>query len=68
MKLWDYIKTGMMRNSSQVICENNATMAFDDVVVWAEEFAKKLKEIKCCAILCGSEMAASMALLAKIIW
>lgn len=64
MKLWDYIKTGMMRNSSQVICENNATMAFDDVVVWAEEFAKKLKGIKCCAILCGSEMAASMALLA----
>lgn len=53
----------MQMNLQQEICENNASMTFEQIIVFAEEFSKKLKGIKCCAILCQSEMAASMALL-----
>ena len=53
----------MQYNLQQTICEDNATMTFEEMLVFAESFAKKLKGIKCCAILCKSEMAASMALL-----
>ncbi len=63
MKLWKYLKNKMQMNLQQEICENNASMTFEDMIVFAEEFSKKLKGIKCCAILCQSEMAASMALL-----
>lgn len=64
MKLWDYIKLHMLNNPNQSISENNASMSFEDMVIWAESFSKKLCGVNCCAILCSSEMAASMALLA----
>ena len=38
-------------------------MTFEEIICWADMFAKKLKGIKCCAILCSSEMAQCMALL-----
>lgn len=63
MKLWKYLKNKMHVNLWQTVCEDGATMTFEDMIVFAEEFAKKLKGIKCCAILCKSEMAAGMALL-----
>lgn len=63
MKLWEYIKTKMQLNIQQEICEGNASMTFEEMIVFAEEFSKKIKGFKCCAILCQSEMAASMALL-----
>lgn len=64
MTLWKYIKEKALNNSAQFISENDAKMTFEDIVIWAEIFAKRLNGIKCCAILCSSEMAASMALLA----
>ncbi len=63
MKLWNYLKNKMMINLQQEICENDALMTFEQLIVFTEEFSKKLKGIKCCAILCQSEMAAGMALL-----
>ena len=63
MKLWKYLKNKMQVNLQQVICESGAAMTFEEMIVFAEEFSKNLKGIKCCAILCQSEMAASMALL-----
>lgn len=63
MRLWTYLKNKMQLNLQQEICENDASMTFEEIIVFAEEFSKKLKGIKCCAILCQSEMAASMALL-----
>lgn len=39
-------------------------MTFEKLIIFAEIFAGKMKGIKCCAILCGSEMAAGLALLA----
>lgn len=63
MKLWTFIKETMLRYPNQIICENNAKMTFEETMIWAEIFAKKLKGMKCCAILCHSEMATAMALL-----
>lgn len=63
MKLWNYLKNKMQKNLQQKICENDASMTFEEMIVFTEEFSKKLKGIKCCAILCQSEMAASMVLL-----
>ncbi|MBR4017361.1 MAG: acyl--CoA ligase [Oscillospiraceae bacterium] len=63
MELWKYLKNKMQLNLQQKICENNASITFEEMIVFAENFSKKLKGIQCCAILCQSEMAASMALL-----
>ena len=64
MTLWEYLKSNMLRHSCQVVCENDAQMTFEELVVWAEVFAKKLTGLHCCAIHCHSEMAAAMSLLA----
>lgn len=64
MMLWDYLKESMIQNAARQICENEAALTFEETVIWAESFAKKLKGIRCCAILCSSEMAAAMSLLA----
>lgn len=63
MKLWNYLKNNMMLNSNQVICENNAQISFEELVIWAEIFSKKLKGLNSCAILCQSEMMSAMAVL-----
>ena len=63
MKLWNHIKERMLAHPSQQICENDASLSFEDTVIWAEQFAKRLNGIHCCAILCSSEMASAMALL-----
>ena len=65
MKLWNYLKDSMLSHPNQMICENNASLSFEELVIWAEQFAKKLKlrGLRCCAILCQSEMATAMALL-----
>ena len=64
MKLWNFIKEHMLKNPEQQICENGASLSFEETVIWAEGFAKRLAGVECCAILCSSEMAAAMSLLA----
>lgn len=64
MRLWEFIKTYMLQTPFQKVQEDQAELTFEEITIWAELFAKKLKGIQCCAILCKSEMAASMALLA----
>ena len=61
--LWKHLKSKMQHNLSQKICEEKAEITYEEVIIFAEEFAKKLRDSKCCAILCGSEMAAALALL-----
>lgn len=63
MKLWNYLKNKMQKNLQQKVCEGNSSMTFEEMIVFAEEFSKELNGFRCCAILCQSEMAASMALL-----
>lgn len=64
MTLWKYLKLNMLNHLTQVISENGAEMNFETLLIWAENFSSKLKNFKCCAILCSSEMASAMALLA----
>lgn len=64
MKLWNFIKEHMLKNPEQQICENGASLSFEETVIWAEGFAKRLAGVECCAILCSSEMAEAMSLLA----
>lgn len=64
MKLWSFIKEHMLKNPGQRICENSVSLSFEKTVIWAEGFAKRLNGVECCAILCSSEMAAAMSLLA----
>lgn len=61
--LWETIKQDLLKHKNQFVCEKNANITFEDLAIFAEVFSKKLEGKKCCAILCGSEMAASMALL-----
>ena len=63
MKLWNHIKECMLEHPSQQICEKDASLSFEHTVIWAEQFARRLDEIQCCAILCSSEMASAMSLL-----
>ena len=63
MTLWDSLKNEMLKNPFQIVCENNAKMTYEELVIFSESFSKKLKNEKCCAILCESELAAAMALL-----
>ena len=63
MRLWKYLKNKMHNNLNQKICEKDAEMSFEELIVFAETFAKKLKGIRCCAIMCQSELAAGIALL-----
>lgn len=53
----------MLRNPKQVVFESEAKMSYEELVMFSELFAKKLDGEKCCAIMCGSEMATAMALL-----
>lgn len=64
MILWNYIKKEMLKNPHQIVCENKAEMTYENLVDFAEMYSDKLKDYKACAIMCNSEMAAAMALLA----
>lgn len=64
MNLWNFIKEHMLNNAEQKIQENSAALSFEEAIIWAECFLPQLRGVKCCAILCSSEMAASMSLLA----
>ena len=63
MKLWEYIKENMMKNPTQQVCEGTATMSYEEVIVFAELLAKKIRNEKCCAIWCSSEMMTAMSIL-----
>lgn len=64
MSLWTYIRENMLKHITQTVCEDKAAMTYEELVVFAEMFAKKITGESSCAIYCQSEMAASMALLA----
>lgn len=64
MRLWNFVKEHMLENFDRQISEDGASLSFEETVIWAESFAQKLHGVNCCAILCSSEMAAAMSLLA----
>lgn len=64
MKLWEYIKDNMMKNPCSNISERSSKLTFEEMVLYSENFAEKLKNEKCCAILCQSEFFAGISILA----
>ena len=64
MTLWNYVKEHMLENFDRQISEDGASLSYEETVIWAERFAQRLHGVNCCAILCSSEMAAAMSLLA----
>ena len=63
MQLWKYIKEHLLRYPTQTICENNAELSFEEILIFVEKFSRQLTGIKCCGIICQSELAAAIALL-----
>ena len=63
MILWKYIKDKLLEHPNQLVCEGNAKMTYEELCVFAENHGKNLKA-HYNGILCGSEMATAMALLA----
>ncbi len=63
MELWDYIKEKMMENQNQKVCEENAEITYEELVIFSQVFAEKIKGEKSCAIICRSELATAMAIL-----
>ncbi len=64
MKLWKHIKSKLLSYPTQKTEENREVLTFEQVSILAEQLAEQLKIFKCCGIICSSEMAASIALLA----
>jgi len=64
MKLWNYLKNKLLSHPDKTVCEENTSLRYEELAIWAEAYAAKLGGIKCCAILCSSEMISAMALLA----
>lgn len=64
MKLWHEIKEKMLCFPTQKVCEEGAEMSYEDLTVYAEVLAEQMRGIRCCAVLCRSEMAAAISLLA----
>lgn len=60
--IWNYIKKNMLVHQSKTITEGTASLTYDEAVIFAESFAKKL-DAPCYAVLCQSEMSAALALL-----
>lgn len=63
MKLWSQIKTALLKSPNQTVGENETSMTYEELALFAEVFAEKLAGHRCCAVLCGSEMVTAMALL-----
>lgn len=64
MKLWKMLKAKMLEHPDQRICEEDKYQTFREMAADAECFSENLVGIRCCAILCESEMMAAKALLA----
>lgn len=64
MKLWSTLRKKMLSHPDKMICENNVSLTYEEMVIFAQIFADKIRTEKCCAILCRNEMATAMALLA----
>lgn len=64
MKLWKKLKEKMLEQPAQLVCEADKHQTFQEMAVEAELFSENLIGIRCCAILCESEMMAAKALLA----
>ena len=59
--LWEHIKRCMAKYPYRTISERGAAITYEEAVIFAESFAKKLNA-PCYAVICQSEMAAALAI------
>lgn len=64
MNLWNYLKNHIAEHKNSKICECSKELTFEETATWVEDFATQLNGVDICAILCSSEMAAAVSLLA----
>jgi len=64
-ELWSFIKDRMLEHPYSTVSEGDAIMTFEELCIFAENYAGKLKA-SFYGIFCQSEMASAMALLACI--
>ena len=60
--LWEYIKSKMLKAPNTIMGEENGIMTYEEVIIYAETYAKKLQG-PCYAILCQSELMTAIAIL-----
>ena len=63
MILWQHLRRKMLQHAHQIVSEKDAKMTYEELVIFAESLAEKLKNERCCAIYCKSELSCAMALL-----
>lgn len=63
MDLWSHLKERMLKYPSQQICEPDAVLTYEEMVVLAESLGRALEGQTCCAIYCRSELFTAMAIL-----
>lgn len=56
----------MLQNLSQKICEGEAEITYEELIIFAEHFSSQIHGEACCAIYCHSELATAMSILACI--
>lgn len=64
-ELWSYIREKMLEHPEQTISEGDSAISFEDMCVFAENFASKLNG-EFYGICCQSELAAVMAFLSCV--
>lgn len=65
MTLWEYIKGKMLEHPTQTISENGVSITYENLCIFAENYAKKLSR-GTYGIICNYEMSTAMSLLACI--
>ncbi len=63
MQIWEHIKNRMLQNPNQTVEEKGASITYEDLIIYAELLGNQIKDEKCCAVYCKSEMANAMAVL-----
>ena len=63
MSLWKTIRRSLLKTPHQRICEGEASLSYEEMCIFAEAFAERLKGSSY-GILCYTELGSAMALLA----
>ena len=63
MKLWNYIWEKITQHPNQEIREKDAVLSYEEIIMFAEHFAKYIVNERCCAIYCQSELITAITIL-----
>ncbi len=64
MKLWKQLRERMLRYPDHTVKEGNASMTYEELVIFAETCAERFPKVPYMGIFCESEMASAIGILA----